>query len=179
MVYRAAYKNINRLKFLSRYIFRIPSENLKSLFSRLIPRYFLWNIVAYHLGNILVYWSRFIPTLFLGNLPALHSDHFITWKLLQTGLFTRLYSQTFSFYGTCLYCWHCQPCTGYQSQCLTPSYKWSSTPTSSWGSHSTGSLTPPDTVSSIPAAYSFTLDALEPDWLSYRLNCACITAHLF
>ena len=52
---------------------------------------------------------------------------------------------------------HCQPCTGYQSQCLTPSYKWSSTPTSSWGSHSTGSLTPPDTVSSVPAAYSFTL----------------------
>ncbi len=83
MVYRAAYKNIDRLKFLSRYIVRIPSENLKSLFSGLIPRYFLWNILANHLGNILVYWSRFIPTLFLGNLLALHRDNFITMETLE------------------------------------------------------------------------------------------------
>ena len=75
MVYKAAYRNIDRFAFLYRYIVSIPSENLMLLFSwlimaflsRLVPRFFLWNILAHHLRIILVYLSRFIPTFSLGT----------------------------------------------------------------------------------------------------------------
>ena len=71
--YRAASRNTDRVAFLHRDIVSLLYENLMALFSwhmmallsRLIPTFFLWNILAHHFGNILAYLTRFIP---LGNL---------------------------------------------------------------------------------------------------------------
>ncbi len=106
ILYRAAHRNI-----VYRYLVSIHSENFMSFFSwpvmsflsRLDPRIYLLNILEHHLGNILVYLSRFIPTFSLGTSVYCIEITSSPWIPLQTRLFTRLYSLTFS--ETCLYCW--------------------------------------------------------------------------
>ena len=128
MVYRATYKIIDRFAFLYRNIVNIPSENLMSLFSwpimsflsRLILRPFLWNILAHHLGNVLVNWSIFIPTFFFGYLLALHRDHFIGYHCRQDCSLGCILQFLLLFKNLSVYiAGHFQPCT--QSQCCIPS----------------------------------------------------------
>ncbi len=121
MGYRAAYPL--RTSCMSPY-----SWHIMALLYRIIPIFFLWNILAHHLGNALTYLTRFNPTFSLwtclqnwldsfGYIIALHRGHFITtdtiayrivYKVAYSNLlcralmdsFIKALSDSFTFFDT-------------------------------------------------------------------------------